>query len=76
VQQPRGPGALRALINYNVFVLRLVSVQVRRQVRRQSLSNNQSDNATAETFWSTLKTEFNNRRRWHTKPEARLAVGA
>jgi putative transposase len=34
------------------------------------------DNAAAETFWSTLKTEFYNRRRWHTKAEARLAVGA
>jgi putative transposase len=34
------------------------------------------DNAAAETFWSTLKTEFYNRHRWHTKAEARLAVGA
>ena len=34
------------------------------------------DNAAAETFWSTLRTEFYNRRRWHTKQEARLAVGA
>jgi putative transposase len=34
------------------------------------------DNAAAETFWSTLKTEFYNRRRWHTKADARLAVGA
>jgi transposase InsO family protein len=34
------------------------------------------DNAAAETFWSTLKCEFYNRRRWHTKREARLAVGA
>ena len=34
------------------------------------------DNAAAETFWSTLKTEFYNRRRWHTTAEARLAVGA
>ena len=34
------------------------------------------DNAAAETFWSTLKTESYNRRRWHTKAEARLAVGA
>jgi putative transposase len=34
------------------------------------------DNAAAETFWSTLKTEFYDRRRWHTKAEARLAVGA
>lgn len=33
------------------------------------------DNAAAETFWSTLKTEFYDRRRWHTKAEARLAVG-
>jgi hypothetical protein len=34
------------------------------------------DNAAAETFWSTLKAELCNRRRWHTKAEARLAVGA
>jgi transposase InsO family protein len=34
------------------------------------------DNAAAETFWSTLKTEFYNRHRWPTKAEARLAVGA
>jgi putative transposase len=34
------------------------------------------DNAAAESFWSTLKTEFYNRRRWATKTEARLAVGA
>ena len=33
------------------------------------------DNAAAATFWSTLKTEYYNRRRWHTKAEARaLAV--
>jgi putative transposase len=34
------------------------------------------DNAAAESFWSTLKTEFYNRRPWPTKAEARLAVGA
>ena len=34
------------------------------------------DNAAAESFWSTLKTEFYNRRTWATKAEARLAVGA
>jgi putative transposase len=34
------------------------------------------DNAAAETFWSTLKAEFYHRRRWPTKAEARLAVGA
>jgi putative transposase len=34
------------------------------------------DNAAAESFWSTLKTEFYNRRAWPTKAEARLAVGA
>ena len=34
------------------------------------------DNAAAESFWSTLKTEFYNRRDWATKAEARLAVGA
>jgi len=33
------------------------------------------DNAAAETFWSTMKTEFYDRRRWHTKAEARIAVG-
>ncbi|RYZ32017.1 MAG: hypothetical protein EOP01_02125 [Propionibacteriaceae bacterium] len=33
------------------------------------------DNAAAESFWSTLKTEFYNRRHWPTKTEARLAVG-
>jgi putative transposase len=33
------------------------------------------DNAAAESFWSTLKTEFYNRRNWPTKAEARLAVG-
>jgi putative transposase len=34
------------------------------------------DNAAAESFWSTLKAEFYNRRTWPTKAEARLAVGA
>jgi putative transposase len=34
------------------------------------------DNAAAESFWSTLKTEFYNRRSWATKTEARLAVAA
>jgi putative transposase len=34
------------------------------------------DNAAAESFWSTLKTEFYNRRHWPTKAEARLATGA
>ena len=29
----------------------------------------------AESFWSTLKTEFYNRYYWPTKAEARLAVG-
>lgn len=33
------------------------------------------NNAAAESFWSTLKTEFYNRRSWPTKAEARLAVG-
>lgn len=33
------------------------------------------DNAPAESFWSTLKTEFYNRRQWPAKGEARLAVG-
>jgi putative transposase len=33
------------------------------------------DNAAAESFWSTLKTEFYNRQSWPTKAEARLAVG-
>jgi putative transposase len=34
------------------------------------------DNAAAESFWSTLKTEFYNRHHWPTKNEARHAVGA
>lgn len=34
------------------------------------------DNAAAESFWSTLKTEFYNRHSWPTKADARLAVGA
>jgi transposase InsO family protein len=33
------------------------------------------DNAAAESFWSTLKTEFYNRHSWPTQAEARLAVG-
>ena len=33
------------------------------------------DNAPAESFWSTLKTEFYNRRRWATKADAKPAVG-
>jgi putative transposase len=33
------------------------------------------DNAPSESFWSTLKTEFYNRRSWPTKAEAQLAVG-
>ena len=33
------------------------------------------DNAPAESFWSTLKTELYNRRRWATKADAKLAVG-
>jgi transposase InsO family protein len=34
------------------------------------------DNACSESFWSTLKTEYYDRRRWATKAEARQAVGA
>ena len=34
------------------------------------------DNAAAESFWSTLKTEFYHRRSWPTKAEARQAVVA
>jgi putative transposase len=34
------------------------------------------DNAAAESFWSTLKTEFYDRHHWATKAEARQAVGA
>jgi transposase InsO family protein len=34
------------------------------------------DNAAAESFWSTLKTEFYNRRHWPTKTQAKQAVGA
>ena len=34
------------------------------------------DNAAAESFWSTLKTEFYNRHHWPSKAEARQAVGA
>lgn len=33
------------------------------------------DNATAESFWSKLKTEFYDRRTWPTRLEARAAVG-
>jgi len=33
------------------------------------------DNAATESFWSTLKTEFYNRRDWPTKAEARIDVG-
>ena len=32
------------------------------------------DNAMAESFWSTLKTEFYDRRTWRTRDEARRAV--
>ncbi|MGO3221611.1 MULTISPECIES: IS3 family transposase [Micrococcales] len=32
------------------------------------------DNAMSESFWSTLKTEFYNRRSWSTRAEARQAV--
>ena len=34
-----------------------------------------TDNAMAESFWWTLKTEFYNRHYWPTKADARLAVG-
>lgn len=34
------------------------------------------DNAAAETFWSTLKSEFYDRHHWPTKTEAKQAVGA
>lgn len=34
------------------------------------------DNAMAESFWSTLKTEFYNRRRWRSRDEARRAVAS
>ena len=34
------------------------------------------DNAAAETFWSTLKTEFYDRHTWPTRTEAKKAVGA
>ena len=32
------------------------------------------DNAMAESFWSTLKTEFYDRKKWQTRDEARKAV--
>ncbi|MBK4147267.1 transposase [Corynebacterium macginleyi] len=32
------------------------------------------DNAMAESFWSTLKTEFYDRKRWATRAAARQAV--
>lgn len=32
------------------------------------------DNAMSESFWSTLKTEFYNRKKWSTRDEARKAV--
>lgn len=32
------------------------------------------DNAMAESFWSTLKTEFYCRRRWDTRDQARMGV--
>ncbi|MBK4149381.1 transposase [Corynebacterium macginleyi] len=32
------------------------------------------DNAMAESFWSTLKTEFYDRKRWPTRDSARQAV--
>ncbi len=32
------------------------------------------DNAMAESFWSTLKTEFYDRRKWVTRNEARREV--
>lgn len=34
------------------------------------------DNAAAETFWSTLKTEYYNRHHWATRAQAKRAVGA
>ncbi len=34
------------------------------------------DNAAAESFWSTLKTEYYDRHHWATKAEAKQAVGA
>ena len=34
------------------------------------------NNAAAESFWSTLKTEFYNRCHWPTKADAKQAVGA
>ena len=33
------------------------------------------DNAAAESFWSTLKTEYYDRHQWNTKAEARQGVG-
>ena len=33
------------------------------------------DNAPAESFWSTFKTEFYDRAHWATKAEAKLASG-
>lgn len=34
------------------------------------------DNAMAESFWATLKTEFYNRRTWRSRAEAKTGVGA
>lgn len=39
-----------------------------------TLNSEEPDNAMAESFWSTLKTEFYDRRRWATRAEAKQAV--
>ena len=39
------------------------------------LDSYRSFNAPAESFWSTLKTEFYNQRQWARKADAKLAVG-
>lgn len=63
-----------------IVVLSLLSEQLRQVCRESGIAQSVGrtgvcfDNAMSESFWSTLKTEFYDQKKWATRDEARKAV--